>query len=54
MPPEGIETRLHLARAYLARKESEYEALREELAALRQELGVPHPPPATTNPTEPP
>jgi EPS-associated MarR family transcriptional regulator len=54
LTPEGIETRLHLARAYLARKETEYEPLREELTALRQELGVSHPPSATTNQTDPP
>jgi EPS-associated MarR family transcriptional regulator len=53
LTPEGIEARLHLARDYLARKESEYEALREELAVLRQELGVPHPPSATTNQIDP-
>lgn len=46
LTPSGIETRLHLARAYLARKEAEYEALRQELVELREELGVGHPSPA--------
>lgn len=38
LTPRGIETKLRLTRAYLARKGAEYEALREEIAALRSEL----------------
>ncbi|MGY6214034.1 MarR family EPS-associated transcriptional regulator [Methylolobus aquaticus] len=38
LTPNGIDTRLRLTRAYLARKEAEYVALREELAGLRREL----------------
>ena len=40
LTPSGIDTRLRLTRTYLARKEAEYFALREELAGLRQELGL--------------
>ncbi|HWP00117.1 MAG TPA: MarR family EPS-associated transcriptional regulator [Methylococcus sp.] len=38
LTPRGIETKLRLTRAYFARKEAEYDALREEIAALRNEL----------------
>lgn len=37
LTPEGIKNRVGLTRAYLARKESEYEALWAEIKALRDE-----------------
>ncbi|UZR28708.1 MarR family EPS-associated transcriptional regulator [Methylococcus mesophilus] len=40
LTPQGIEQKLSLTRAYLARKEAEYEALRAEIAALQLELSV--------------
>ena len=40
LTPTGLETRLRLARAYLARKETEYQALRQEIAELRKELSL--------------
>ncbi len=36
LTPEGVRNRAALARDYLARKEAEYEALRAEIASLRQ------------------
>ncbi|QJD30673.1 MarR family EPS-associated transcriptional regulator [Methylococcus geothermalis] len=41
LTPQGIEQKLSLTRAYLARKEAEYEALRAEIAALHIELSTP-------------
>jgi EPS-associated MarR family transcriptional regulator len=41
LTPQGIERKLSLTRAYLARKEAEYEALRAEIAALHIELSAP-------------
>lgn len=42
LTPEGIRNRAGLTRAYLARKESEYEALWLEIKALRnEEMGMP-------------
>ena len=38
LTPGGIEAHVRLARAYLARKEAEYEALRQELFELREQL----------------
>ncbi|MDF9392798.1 MULTISPECIES: MarR family EPS-associated transcriptional regulator [Methylococcus] len=40
LTPQGIEQKLRLTRAYLARKEAEYEALRAEIAALHSELST--------------
>ena len=40
LTPQGIEQKLGLTRAYLARKEAEYEALRAEIAALHVELST--------------
>lgn len=40
LTPQGIEQKLRLTRAYLARKEAEYEALRAEIAALQLELST--------------
>lgn len=40
LTPQGIEQKLSLTRAYLARKEAEYEALRAEIAALHIELSA--------------
>ncbi|MGI2323721.1 MULTISPECIES: MarR family EPS-associated transcriptional regulator [Methylococcus] len=40
LTPQGIEQKLSLTRAYLARKEAEYEALRAEIAALHVELST--------------
>jgi EPS-associated MarR family transcriptional regulator len=39
LTPDGIATRLELARSFLHFKEAEYEALSREIAQLRQELG---------------
>ena len=36
LTPKGVKSRALLTRDYLARKEAEYEALRAEIAALRQ------------------
>ena len=36
LTPEGVRNRAKLTRGYLARKEAEYEALKAEIAALRQ------------------
>jgi EPS-associated MarR family transcriptional regulator len=41
LTPQGLEQKLSLTRAYLARKEAEYEALRAEIAALHIELSTP-------------
>ncbi len=38
LTPAGLRHRMGLTRAYLARKEQEYQQLTEELDALRQEL----------------
>lgn len=38
---QGIEQKLSLTRAYLARKEAEYQALHAEIAALHTELSAP-------------
>lgn len=38
LTPRGIEAKARLTRAFLARKIREYERLRGEIAALRQEL----------------
>lgn len=35
LTPEGLKSRMELTRNYLARKETEYEALKEEITALR-------------------
>ncbi len=39
LTPKGIARRAVLTKAFLARKMEEYEALREEIEALRGELG---------------
>lgn len=39
LTPAGIGERVVLARAYLARKEAEYEILQAEIRALKQEIG---------------
>jgi len=38
LTPKGIAAKVRLTRAYLARKESEYEALQAEIQALRREV----------------
>ena len=38
LTPKGIAAKVRLTRAYLARKETEYEALQAEIQALRQEV----------------
>lgn len=38
LTPSGLREKLRLTRAFLARKEEEFEALRHTIAALRQEL----------------
>lgn len=38
LTPEGMAEKLRLTRAYLARKESEYQALKQEIDAVRNEL----------------
>lgn len=38
LTPEGIGAKVRLTRAYLARKEAEYEALQSEIQALRREV----------------
>lgn len=40
LTPTGIRQRMELTRDFLAYKEREYEALRSEIAALREELGA--------------
>lgn len=41
LTPTGIEAKLHLAHAYLQRKEAEYVSLRHEIDQLRRELALP-------------
>jgi EPS-associated MarR family transcriptional regulator len=42
LTPEGVKNRVQLTRDYLARKETEYEALKAEITALRHaEAGLP-------------
>jgi len=38
LTPAGIRHRIRLTQGYLARKEAEYEALKAEIAALRQQM----------------
>jgi len=38
LTPKGIVEKTRMTRAYLARKESEYEALQTEIRALKQEM----------------
>lgn len=38
LTPKGLGARIHLTRAYLARKEAEYEALQAEIQALRKDI----------------
>ena len=38
LTPKGIIEKIRLARAYLARKEAEYEALEAEIRGLKQEM----------------
>lgn len=38
LTPQGVRQRMQLTQAFLARKELEYEALQEQIAALREEL----------------
>jgi hypothetical protein len=40
LTPEGIHAKLRLTRDYLARKEQEYIAMKEEIDHIRAELGV--------------
>ena len=40
LTPEGIHAKLRLTRDYLARKEQEYIAMKEEIDHMRAELGV--------------
>jgi len=40
LTPEGIHAKLRLTRNYLARKEQEYIAMKEEIDHMRAELGV--------------
>lgn len=40
LTPAGVRRRVQMTRAFLARKEREYEVLRKEIAALREELGT--------------
>ncbi len=42
LTPKGFGERVRMTRAYLARKEAEYEALRAEIQALRQEVKTTH------------
>lgn len=39
LTPSGISAKLNLAKDFLRHKESEYEAVREEIARLKMELG---------------
>ncbi len=41
LTPKGFGERVRMTRAYLARKEAEYEALQAEIKALRQEMTAP-------------
>ena len=41
LTPKGVREKLRLARAFLQRKEAEYEALRNEIHALKQEVKAP-------------
>jgi len=41
LTPEGMKTKLRLTRAYLDRKEAEYEALRREIETMRAYLARP-------------
>ena len=38
LTPMGIGEKVRMTRAYLARKEAEYEALQAEIQALKQEM----------------
>jgi EPS-associated MarR family transcriptional regulator len=40
LTPNGVRQRLHLTRAFLARKEREYDELQAQIAALRAELAA--------------
>ncbi len=40
LTPQGVRQRLQLTQVFLARKESEYELLRAQIAALREELAA--------------
>jgi EPS-associated MarR family transcriptional regulator len=40
LTPQGVHQRLQLTRAFLARKEHEYEMLKGQLAVLREELAA--------------
>ena len=40
LTPEGIRAKLRLTRDYLARKEQEYIAMKEEIDHIRVKLGV--------------
>jgi len=40
LTPSGVSARLQLTRSFLARKEEEYEALREQIKSLRDELAT--------------
>ena len=42
LTPKGIAAKVQLTRAYLARKEAEYEALQAEIRALRNEVDTTH------------
>jgi MarR family transcriptional regulator, temperature-dependent positive regulator of motility len=42
LTPKGIGAKVRLTRAYLARKEAEYEGLRAEIELLRQEMKTTH------------
>lgn len=39
LTPQGIAAKARLARGFLQRKQAEYEALKQEIAALKEELG---------------
>jgi EPS-associated MarR family transcriptional regulator len=40
LTPAGIRERIRLMRTYLARKEAEYEAIRDEIQVLRREMAT--------------
>ena len=40
LTPTGVSARLQLTRSFLARKEEEYESLREQIKSLRDELAA--------------
>ena len=40
LTPQGVRQRLRLTQTFLARKESEYEMLRSQIASLRKELAA--------------